>query len=306
MLHTFLSVLPIFALVMTGFLIKRLLPHNDLWQGMEKLVYYLFFPVLLILEVSKANFSESGLWAALMAPFIATFIIGGFIFYAKYHFKIENRLFTSIFQGGTRYNSYVFIALSQSLFGQGGIILAGVFMAYMIITVNILCISVMNVYGSNQGSKKGIGSILIALVKNPLIIGVLIGLCLNMLGIEITGAAKQYLTYLGNTATPLSLMCVGAGLIIVMDAKKLLGICYSVILKLLIMPVITVVFLYLFGASGLSANIALLFAAMPSAGNAYILARQMGGDSEAMASIITWSTLISIITIPIIIGLFGY
>lgn len=86
MLHTFLSVLPIFCLVMTGFIAKRLLPHASLWQGIERLVYYLFFPVLLILEVSKANFSEGGLWAALMAPLIATLIIGIIIFISKYFF----------------------------------------------------------------------------------------------------------------------------------------------------------------------------------------------------------------------------
>lgn len=306
MLHVFLSVLPIFCLVLTGFVIKRLLPHTELWQGIEKLVYYLFFPVLLILEVSKANFSDGGLLQALIAPFIATLMIAAIIFISKYIFNIENRLFTSIFQGGTRYNSYVFIALSQSLFGDAGIILAGVFMAYMIITVNILCITVMNVYGSNQGTKKGIVTILVALFKNPLIIGVLIGLVLNGLEIQITGAIKQYLSYLGNTATPLSLMSVGAGLIIMMDAKKMLGICYAIGLKLLVMPMITVTLLYFLGSSGLPANIALLFAAMPSAGNAYILSRQMGGDSEAMASIITWSTLLSIVTIPIVIGLFEF
>lgn len=306
MLHVFLSVLPIFCLVLTGFVIKRLLPHTELWQGIEKLVYYLFFPVLLILEVSKANFSDGGLLQALIAPFIATLMIAAIIFISKYIFNIENRLFTSIFQGGTRYNSYVFIALSQSLFGDAGIILAGVFMAYMIITVNILCITVMNVYGSNQGTKKGIVTILVALFKNPLIIGVLIGLVLNGLEIQITGAIKQYLSYLGNTATPLSLMSVGAGLIIMMDAKKMLGICYAIGLKLLVMPIITVTLLYFLGSSGLPANIALLFAAMPSAGNAYILSRQMGGDSEAMASIITWSTLLSIVTIPIVIGLFEF
>lgn len=306
MLHTFLSVLPIFSLVMTGFVIKRLLPQTDLWQGIEKLVYYLFFPVLLILEVSKANFSDGGLLQALTAAFVATLLISALMLISKYMFKIENRLFTSIFQGGARYNSYVFIALSQSLFGDAGIILAGVFMAYMIITVNILSISILNIYGHNHGNKKGLGSIIIALLKNPLIIGVAIGLALNALGIQITGAVKQYLSYLGNTATPLSLMSVGAGLIIMMDAKKMMGICYSIVLKLLIMPVITVALLYLFGSSGLPANVAVLFAAMPAAGNAYILSRQMGGDSEAMASIITWSTLLSILTIPMVMGSFEF
>lgn len=306
MLETLLSVLPIFGLVMTGFMAKRLLPSSDLWKGIEWLVYYLFFPVLLILEVSKANFNEPGLWGGLMATFIATMIIAIILFPMKRIFKIENTLFTSIFQGGVRYNSYVFLALSQSLFGSAGIVIAGVFMAYMIIVINILSISVLNVYGSNQSGKKNFGGIIIALFKNPLIIGVLIGIVANLLNLTITGPFKQWMLYLGNTATPLSLMSVGAGLILVMDRQKTSGVCLALILKLLITPLFTVIFLTLFNITGLPAGIALLFATMPSAGNAYILSRQMGGDSDAMASMITWSTLLSIITIPMIMGGFGF
>lgn len=306
MLQTLLSVLPIFGLVMTGFIAKRLLPSSDLWKGIEWLVYYLFFPVLLILEVSKANFSEPGLWGGLMATFIATIIIAVILFPLKRLFNIENTLFTSIFQGGVRYNSYVFLALSQSLFGSSGIVIAGVFMAYMIIVINILSISVLNVYGSNQSGKKSIGGIIIALFKNPLIIGVLIGIFANLLNISISGPFKQWMLYLGNTATPLSLMSVGAGLILVMDRQKTSGVCLALFLKLLITPLLTILFLSLFNITGLPAGVALLFATMPSAGNAYILSRQMGGDSDAMASMITWSTLLSIITIPMIMGGFGF
>lgn len=306
MLQTLLSVLPIFGLVMTGFIAKRLLPSSDLWKGIEWLVYYLFFPVLLILEVSKANFSEPGLWGGLMATFIATIIIAVILFPLKRLFNIENTLFTSIFQGGVRYNSYVFLALSQSLFGSSGIVIAGVFMAYMIIVINILSISVLNVYGSNQSGKKSVGGIIIALFKNPLIIGVLIGIFANLLNISISGPFKQWMLYLGNTATPLSLMSVGAGLILVMDRQKTSGVCLALFLKLLITPLLTILFLSLFSITGLPAGVALLFATMPSAGNAYILSRQMGGDSDAMASMITWSTLLSIITIPMIMGGFGF
>lgn len=306
MLQAFLSVLPIFALVMTGFIAKRLLPQAELWQGIEKLFYYLFFPILLILEISKADFSKGGLLDALTAPFLATLIIAIIVFILKYLFKIENKLFTSVFQGSIRYSSYIFIALSHALFGEEGIVLSGVFMAYMIITVNVLSISVMNVYGDSKGHKKSLGSIVIALAKNPLIIGVLIGLLLNVLGIHITGVVRQYFAYLGDTALPLSLMSVGAGLIIMIDIKKMLSIMLTIFLKLLMMPLLTIFILSVLGATGTPANIALLFAALPSASSAYILSQQMGGDSEAMASIITWSTLLSILTIPMIVGILGY
>ena len=306
MFETLLSVIPIFGLVMTGFIAKRLLPSHELWKGIEGLVYYLFFPILLILEISKANFDQPGLFGALMATFLATLAVSGLAFVIKRFFTIENTLFTSIFQGGTRYNSYVFLALSQSLFGSAGIVIAGVFMAYMIIIINILCIMVLNIYGNNPSGKKSFFGIIIALFKNPLIVGALLGLIANFFQISFSGPIKQWMFYLGSSATPLSLMAVGAGLIIMMNMKKLSGVCLAIVLKLLILPFLTILFLYCFNISGIPAGVALLFATMHSAGNAYILSRQMGGDSDAMASMITWSTLLSIITIPLIMGGFGF
>ncbi|WP_243464933.1 AEC family transporter [Photorhabdus temperata] len=76
----------------------------------------------------------------------------------------------------------------------------------------------MNHYGS--GSKKSLSSAILALAKNPLIIGAIIGVLLNFFNIHITGSIKQLFIYLSNAATPLSLMSVGAGLIISMHIKK--------------------------------------------------------------------------------------
>jgi len=227
-------------------------------------------------------------------------MVAALIFFGQCFFKAKNDLFTSIFQGGVRYNSYVFLALSQSLFGAEGIALSGVFVAYMIILTNIMSILVMNHYGN--GSKKSFKGMLLALVENLLIIGALLGLSINMAGLSLPEAVKQLLAYLGNAATPLSLMSVGAGLVLMMKLHRAIATTYAVALKLLAMPFFTVILLKALGVSGVSANIALLYAAVPCAGNAYILSRQMGGDAEVMATIITWTTLLSSISIMLIIG----
>lgn len=158
----------------------------------------------------------------------------------------------------------------------------------------------MNQYGADN--KKSISGALLALTKNPLIIGALIGVLTNMLNLHITGAIKQLFLYLGNAATPLSLMSVGAGLIITMHIHKIVAIGWATLLKLVAMPVITLILVKYFGASAIPASIAVLYSTVPCAGNAYILSRQMGGDHEAMASIITWTTLLSVVTVTLILG----
>jgi len=301
MLNTLLSISPIFLLIVSGCLGKKyFLPDESFWKVVDKLVYYLFFPALLVLDISQAHFNNANIATAITATIGATLAMAFLILLGQWFFAVKNDLFTSIFQGGVRYNSYVFLALSQSLYGAEGTALSGVFVTYMIILTNIISVLVMNHYGN--GGKKTLAGTVLALTKNPLILGALLGLCINLSGISIPGAIQQLLAYFGHAATPLSLMSVGAGLTLRMQVSQSLATAYAVTLKLLLMPVFTILLLKLQGVSGVSASIALLYSAAPCAGNAYILARQMGGDPEAMASIITWTTLLSSITITLFMG----
>lgn len=301
MINVFLSVLPIFVLIVIGYVAKKHFISDDgFWKASDKLVYYLFFPSLLLLDISGANFASANTSTGLISTIGSTVLVAVLIFAGQRVVQVKNDLFTSIFQGGVRYNSYVFIALSQSLFGDTGVALSGVFIAYMIVLTNVMSVLVMNHYG--EGSKKSIKGMVTALLQNPLIIAALLGLIFNALDWHIAGALRQLMQYLGNAATPLSLMSVGSGLILMMQTQKMVATIYSIGLKLLLMPAFTIVLLKMQGATGAPANIALLYASVPCAGNAYILARQMGGDSVAMASIITWTTLASALTITLILG----
>jgi hypothetical protein len=53
---------------------------------------------------------------------------------------------------------------------------------------------------------------------------------------------------------------------------------------------------------GVAAFVAVLFNALPTAPTAYILAKQLGGDASLMASLITWQTLVSLITLPVLLS----
>ncbi|GLO16191.1 transporter [Pseudomonas putida] len=302
MLTTFFSVLPIFLLIVAGNIVKRWFINKEgWWKQVDKLVYYLFFPALLIRDISKADFGSGETSTAIFATVGATLVVGLIIFLGQAILKVRNDLFTSIFQGGIRYNSYVFIALAHSLYGAEGVAISGVFVAYLIITTNVMSVLVMNQFG--EGGRKSPGSMLAALIKNPLIIGALVGLALNLCGVRIVGSVEQFMSYLGSAATPLSLMSVGAGLMLNLQVAGVLATLYVVVLKLLLLPVVTLALIMGLGVSGTAANVALLYACVPCAGNAYILARQMGGDAPAMASMITWTTLVSTLTITLIVSM---
>jgi len=96
-------------------------------------------------------------------------------------------------------------------------------------------------------------------------------------------------------------LCVGAGLKVKLALKPPRAIWLTCFLKLALMPVIVGGFALWFGLEGEAFEVAILCAAVPTALNGYILARQMGGDADLYAAAVTVQTALSLVTIPILL-----
>ncbi|MBP6115587.1 MAG: AEC family transporter [Neisseriaceae bacterium] len=304
MLFTVLAVLPTFFQIALGFILKRsFITDGFFWQGAERLTYYLLFPALLIMSISQADFSASNIELIILLTLSATTLIGALALASQWLFKFPLPTLSSVFQGATRFNTFMFISLSSSLLGPDGLALSGIFLAYCIIFANIT--SVMVLSKCCQTKKQSLLALLLTLVKNPLIVGSAIGLSLATFELSLPKVLSLFLTQIGAAATPLSLLAVGAGLTIRVNMQQLTAITWAGLLKLLALPTVMWALLSLAGLSGTAAQVALIFSALPTAGNAYILAKQMGGDDQSMASMVTWSTVSSILTIPLVLMLFN-
>ena len=144
--------------------------------------------------------------------------------------------------------------------------------------------------------------ILGGIVKNPIILAAGAGAVLNISDIHVPVPIENTAALFKTAALPLSLLSVGAGLRFVLDKQALGAIALATTIKLAVLPVITGVCLYLAGIDGMVLAMGVLYAGMPCAGNAYILARQLNGDPDAMASIITLETLLSAFSVAVIAG----
>lgn len=303
MLNVFLDISPVFLLIVTGYFLKKWFIESEIsWKFAENLTYNLLAPLLFALIVNGADFSTPGISIALIATISATFTIATVIFLTQLVVKIEDSLFTSILQGGLRSNSYMFLALSGLLYDRTGLAVAGVFVACTLVLSNILLFLAMSYYSNSRKTK--LIPTLRALIQNPLILGTSVGLLFNLCNIHFSelGTAEKYLQYLSDAATPLNLLSVGAGLNPIIRRQRLTATVYASGLKLLVMPICTFMLLHFFGITGIAANIAILYSAVPCAGNAYVISHKIGGDTETMSSITTWTTLISAVTITLLIG----
>ncbi|MEN5387940.1 AEC family transporter [Aliarcobacter skirrowii] len=300
----FTSLIPIFSLIMIGYLFKKIsFPSNEFWPMADKLTYYVLMPALLIITLSKAKLESSDInliFVSILAIFLTMILL---MIFNKIS-PTQNSSFTSIVQGGIRFNTYVFLALSASIFGDSGLAMAAVIITFAIPILNIFCITIFALY--SQNSKINFLYLLNSILRNPLIIACLMGSLINFSSISIPISIEKLLQILSNAALPLGLLSIGYTLVLkeIKSSKKDLTI--STIAKFLILPVTIYLFAKLFELDNSMISILVLFAIMPTAPSSFILARQLNGNLSLMTSIITVQTLLSVLFLTIFVNYFIY
>jgi predicted permease len=295
------SLLPVFLIIICGYGFKKSkFPGDDFWPGTERLVYYFLYPALLFSSSAGASWEFFSVASMVWAILGAMFVMSGLLLLLRPRLTRNDASFTSVFQGSLRFTSYIGFAAAFALFGEEGLYLAAVYITVMIPVVNILCVMVLVRYGGQKGSWHWIFT---TVIKNPLILACLAGMTFNLLGLQLPVMIENLTTILGRGSLPLGLLAVGASLQISSIKKAGNELVYACLLKLTLMPFLMWLSCTLFGVDNLSTAVAVLFAALPGSPLSYILAKQLGGDTRLMSSIIAMQTGISMVSLPIIISL---
>ncbi|QEI08048.1 AEC family transporter [Pigmentiphaga aceris] len=291
-MNTALLVLPDFLLIALGWLMRRRLGFSgEFFAGSERAVYYLLFPALLFRSTVNAQFelvSAAGLiWAGL-----ALLGAGALMSWlALPLFKPKPLSFASCVQCGFRFNSYVALALAGRLFGDAGVSTIALLIAFCVPAANMLAVYAL--------AKHSGASLWRQLLRNPLLVATVVGLVCNFAGIRPPDVADAVLGRLGNAAIAFGLICVG-GSLVWRGAGEARGMTtYLVAVKLILTPLVAIPIGYAFGLPLLEHRILVLFAALPTASSAYVLATRMGGNGPMVAMLISVGTVLSAVTIPL-------
>jgi malonate transporter and related proteins len=299
------ALLPVFLLIVLGLVLKRTLMQQETqWHGLERLTYYVLFPMLLIQTLVKADLTKvpvAGVGGALMVSALAMSLLCLALRPLLTRMDIDGPAFSSIFQGAIRWQTYVALAVSGNLYGDTGLALASVAMVAIIPLVNVLSVAVLAHYATPD--KQSPGAIVATVVKNPLIWACAIGLAINLVHLPLPKIWHEVADALGRSSLAIGLLVTGAGLRLEGLFRPSLGAALGVLLKLVAMPALTILLALWFGLSGASLVIVALSSAVPTSPSAYVLARQMGGDAPLLAQIITLQTIFAAITMPIAIAL---
>jgi predicted permease len=299
------ALLPVFLLIVLGFVLRHSLMRQDTqWHGLERLTYYVLFPTLLIQTLVNADLSSvpvAGVGGALMLSALAMSVLCLALRPLFSRWNIDGPAFTSIFQGATRWQTYVALAVSSNLFGHTGLALASVAMVAIIPLVNVLSVWVLAQYASPE--KQSVRAIVMTVVQNPLIWACVVGIAVNVTHLPLPRIWHDVADALGRSSLGIGLLVTGAGLQLSGLFRPSLAASVAVFLKLALMPVLGIALALWFGISGSSLVIVAVCAAVPTSSSAYVMARQMGGDAPLLAHIITLQTILAALTMPVVIAL---
>ncbi len=297
------AITPLYLLVAFGFLLRRRnLFGPGFWDTIERLVFYYLFPALLVSRIGSADLTGLN-----VLP-LAAVLIGGTLFVScgalliKPHLSMPDSTFVSTFQGITRPNTYLGLSIAAALYGNAGIALVAVCIVAVIPLVNFLAVVVHLRWADNGRPRPPLtwASALTDSLRNPVIAGCLIGAGVNISGLGLPPVVGPFLILIGKAALPLGLMAVGAGLDFSSFGGQRPILLWTAAVKLLFLPFITWILCVNFAVEGVSQAVCVLFAGLPVSATSYVMARQMGGDGQLMAAVVTTTTLLATVTLPLI------
>ena len=293
---------PIFFLIALGYALRRIgVPGDGFWTGAEKLTYYVLFPALLLHSLAAASLGGLAVLPAAAALTTGVVTIALVALAIRPWLNLDGPAFSSVFQGTIRFNTYVGIAAALALYGDPGLTLTAIAIGILVPVVNVLSVAALAHFAAQR--PQGVARLIGAIAGNPLIIACALGAGLNVSAIELPALIADILRFLGRASLPIGLLAVGAGLSLKAARQAGPAVVVTCALKLIVLPLVTVAACKLFGVSGLTAKVALLFSALPISASAFVLAGQMGGDKELMAAALTLTTVLAAVTLPLILAL---
>lgn len=294
------ATVPIFAIMVLGYILHRIGFITDEFANVaNKFVFKVCLPCMLFLDLKNTdirhNFDGSYIGFCAVVTIVSILIIWGL---SKIFLKDKTEVGAFV-QASYRSSAAILgIAFIQNIYGDSGmgpLMIIGAVPLYNVFAVLILTVESNDV--SIQNSKGRIKTTILNILKNPIIIGIVLGILASGIQLKLPQMVEKTIQNLGVMASPLALIAIGAGF----EGRKALA---------KMKPTLAATFIKLVGLAMLVLPIAiylgfrdqkllalLIMLASPSTPTAYIMAKNMHGDETLSSSIIVLTTVLSSVTL---------
>lgn len=295
-MNVVMALFPLIMLIAMGYIFKRTqFLTDEFWRGAEKLNYLILFPVLLFNNLAYIKLELATITQVLLALFIIILITALTLWVARAFFYIPIARFGVYVQSQIRFNTYIGLSIMSLLFGA-----QGMQMFAMMIALAIPLVNVISVLAFSQGQGLKPVQIVFSLVKNPLILGCLVGIIFNLLQLSLFSGLEQLFKILASMSLPLGLICVGAALQFADLKHDYSRLLLNTVGRLMVVPGLAYLICYALNLNQFETIVLVVFFALPTASASYILTRYFNGDSQLMAGVISLQTLCFAVTFPVL------
>jgi len=286
-----------------GFCIKRerlglFKSPKEFFNQIDRFVFHVALPVYIFTELAGAEIQDifniklviycvSGL---LLAFFILSFTVPVFI--------KPKPTRGAFIQGVCRPNfALLGLPLAGNLFGEVGLSAAALILPFVLPLFNALAVVILIINSDSAGNTGNARKIVLGIVKNPLIIAVIAALPVMIFDISFPTAIQKSLNYVANTAAPLALISLGAGIELRALKSKVKISLVAAALKIVIIPAVFVIPAALLGFRDAALVVIFVLFAAPTAVGSYIMAKNMKSDYELAGQIVAVTTVICPLTV---------
>ena len=301
----FNAVAPFLILLGTGFASVRLkLTDRDFMDRLNAFNFRLFFPFLMFNSVYSAKPENMpSVKLMLMGVFSVSLLVILLVLIVPRIVK-DNPRRGVVIQGIYRSNFVIYgIPLTTFVFDDEKSSVCGMMILIMVSLFNVSGVIVLEMF--RQGGKISVKKLLLGIVKNPLLQGCIAGLLFYLLQIRLPYFIATPVSSLATLATTLALVVLGANLRFEELKKNCLTISVVLLIRLILLPLIMVVFAYLIGLRGVELFLILMIFGTPVATSSYPMAQNMGGDGQLAGQLVFVSTVASLATIFVFIFTFS-
>ncbi len=295
------SVVPVFALIALGRLLTGLnLTDNEFFRTADRLVYFIFFPILLFWKIGTPTPGASVDWALIPIVLSAVFItFVASLVYVK-ALGVDDYQVGSFAQGCFRFSTYTGLAVIWNSVGEPGVRLFGVLIGFAIPLINVLSVAALTWYSGEGGSRGKKAQVMVReLAANPLIIACVLGIVYSRLETPFPKFLENSFNLMSMVALPLALLSIGGSLTF-RGIRGNAGLALAASgFKLIFLPVVGYALMKGFGTSDLAFKVGMIYFALPTSPAIYILSSQLHSDLDVATATIVLSVLLSVVTLSV-------
>ncbi len=299
------AVFPLLGFMMLGYFFRR---RGYLDEGSTKQLNLICFRFFLALTCAETIYKSDLRQIAEPLPVIivsvgivATFLISWFI---VTRFEKDRTRIPVMIQGIYKTNyTLVGLSVAKSICGENNVGMVSLITVLLVPLNNIISVYIFERYtGKSTGTP-----LIVRIIKNPLVLGSLIGILLNVSGIVIPQwIMTGFVAKLSALTTPMSMIALGAAFNFSTMGRYRVKITWAVLGKLVFVPMLVLPVSVILGLRGPSLVAVAIYAVAPNAVNSFNTAVALGGDADLANGIVVVSALFSILTMFLWFCLIGF